>query len=586
MKRTQRNPISLRASVLGIFFTLWLLVIGGKVVCLQVFQGDWLSKKASDQYEASVRAEGKRGLIYDRNGREMAASIDATSIAADPTRLGDVTQASAGLAKALQINRSSLTQKLSSNKSFVWIQRQVTPKETAAVSALQLGGITFLSEHKRYYPSRTLAAQVLGFTGIDGNGLEGIEYRYNEELNGNVENRTVLQDGKGRGFSAETETGAATDGNNLVLTIDGTVQYIAEQALKEVVDSFQAKSGIAVVMVPETGEILALAHYPFFNPNVYSESEKWKWRNRAITDPFEPGSTLKVFTAAAALETGELTVDSIFFCENGSYQVAGHTIHDTHEYGWMSLQQIIKHSSNIGTAKISERIGSETLYTALRDFGFGDKTGIDCPGETAGNLSSYRKWRGVDALSISFGQGVSVSAVQLAAAVNALANGGVLMRPYVVQAVVDSEGNDVKRFAPQEVRRAISSETAQTITRIMETVTTEGGTGEDVALEGYRVAGKTGTAQKIGDSARYEAGLYVSSFAGFIPAEDPRATIVVVVDEPQTEHYGGTVAGPAFRKIAEELMRYLEVDPSDVPAYSPEIDMEQLTVSRQHGVKG
>jgi cell division protein FtsI (penicillin-binding protein 3) len=589
MRRVKKNPISLRATILGVFFSLWLLVIGGKVVHVQVFQGDRLSKKASDQYERSVRSEGKRGVIFDRNRREMAVSSDVTSIAAYPAQLPDLDEASAMLAKALQMEqmeRNALVNRLTLDKSFVWVQRKVTPKERAAVSVLGIKGIDFCSERKRNYPNTTLAAQVLGFTGTDGYGLGGIESRYNEELSGNSKRLTVLRDALGRGFFSEEQNTVETDGNGLVLSIDATIQFIAEQALKEAVTSFSAESAMAVVMDPETGAVLAMAHYPFFNPNVFLEFEQWKWRNRAVMDSFEPGSTMKVFTAAAAIEKGGVTPASIFFCENGSYRVSGHTINDTHENGWLSLQQIVKYSSNIGAVKVLERIGHEALYATFRDFGFGSKTGIDCPGETAGRLRPYRQWWGVDASTISFGQGVSVSAVQLAAAVSVFANDGILMKPYVVQAVVDAEGNDVKRFEPQAVRRVVSTDTARTVTRIMETVTTEGGTGEGVALEGYSVAGKTGTAQKAGENGTYEKGLYVSSFVGFVPADDPQATIVVIVDKPEEAYYGGTVAGPAFRKIAEGLLQYLNVPPTGLPTNSPLETIEQLTVSRGHGMQG
>ena len=578
MKPTRRNPISLRASVLGVLFSMWLLVIGAKAVQLQVFRGDWLSEKASDQYEASVQTEGKRGVIFDCNRREMAVSIDATSIGAYPRKVDDVNRTSAALAKTLRIDRRALIQRLSLGRSFVWVERQVTPKESAAVSALQLGGIDFRNEHKRFYPSRTLAAQVLGFTGVDGNGLEGIEYRYNENLKGNAKSQTVLKDALGRGFSSEEGSTVSSSGQDLVLTIDRAVQFITEQAIKEVVDEFSAKSAMAIVMVPETGAVLAMAHYPFFNPNAYNEFDRWQWRNRAITDPFEPGSTLKIFTAAAAIEKGGVTPDCIFYCENGEYRVGRHTIHDTHKNGWLSLQQIIKYSSNIGAVKVLERIGPKVLDDTLRAFGFGERTGIDCPGETAGCLAPYRNWRGVDGSTISFGQGISVSAIQLAAAVNAIANDGVLMQPFVVQAVTDESGREIKRFEPRIVRRAVSSETARMIKRIMTTVTSEGGTGEKVGLEEYSVAGKTGTAQKTDEMGVYAKGKYVSSFVGFVPADNPKVTIVVIVDEPEHDHYGGAVAGPAFRKIAQELLYYMNVPPA--------LPDNQLIVSRGNRVRG
>ncbi len=578
MKWTRKNPIGLRASIIGAFFSIWLLAIGGRVFYLQVIRGDFLSGKASGQVEGSVKTEGKRGIIYDCNRREMAVSLDVTSIAAYPGEVDDVNRTSAILADTLRIDRRALVRRLSLRRSFVWVERQVTPKESTAISALQLGGIDFRNEHKRFYPSRTLAAQVIGFTGIDGLGLEGVEYRYNDNLEGNDKRLTVLKDALGNRFSSEGRSTAGTNGHDLVLTIDARVQFFTEQAIKAVVDEFAAKSAIAIVMVPETGAVLALAHYPFFNPNAFNEFEQWQWRNRAITDPFEPGSTLKIFTAAAAIEKGGVTPNTIFFCENGEYRVAGHPINDTHKHEWLSLQQIVKFSSNIGAVKVLEKIGPEVLDDTLRAFGFGERTGIDCPGETAGCLAPYQKWRGVEASTISFGQGVSVSAIQLAAAVNAIANDGVLMRPFVVQAVVNDSGKEIERFDPQAVRRVVSSETARAVKRIMATVTSEGGTGEKIGLEDYPVAGKTGTAQKTDETGGYAEDKYIASFVGFVPADNPRATIVVIVDEPEYDHYGGTVAGPAFKKIAEELLYYMNVPPA--------LPSNQLIVSRGSGVKG
>ena len=576
MKRTPKNPIPFRASVVGVFFSLWLAGIAGKAVYLQTFQGDFLSKKASDQYEASVRDDGKRGAIYDRNRMEMAVSIDTTSIGAYPGKIKDAAKMSAVLSKTLQIDRANLTKRLAPGKTFVWVERQVTPRETEAVSALGLGGIDFRTEHKRFYPSRTLAAQVLGFVNIDGNGVEGIEYHYNSELKGDKGRRTVFRDALGRGIASQEENAASVNGEDLILTLDRTIQFMAEQALKEAVDTFGAKSAMAVVMDPKTGAVLAMAHYPFFNPNTYGEFTKWQWRNRAITDRFEPGSTLKVFTAAAGVEHKNLTPASQFFCENGVYRVGGHTIHDTHEYGWLSLEQIVKFSSNIGATKVLEKMGGESLYTTLKAFGFGDKTGIDCPGETAGSLAPYKQWQAIDACNIAFGQGMSVSALQLTAAISAIANDGVLMKPYVVQAVTDSAGKELTRFEPQVVRRAVSAATARTIKTMMMSVTSEGGTAERIALDDYPIAGKTGTAQKVGETGGYAAGKYVSSFVGFVPADDPKATILVVVDEPEKSHYGGVVAGPAFRKIAEECLNYMNV--------SPTRPNTRLTVARGEGV--
>jgi cell division protein FtsI (penicillin-binding protein 3) len=304
-----------------------------------------------------------------------------------------------------------------------------------------------------------------------------------------------------------------------------------------------------------------LAHYPLLNPNALNEFDQDLWRNRVITDPFEPGSTMKIFSAAAAIESGTCSPNSIFYCENGAYRVGRHVVHDTHEYGWLSLQQIIKYSSNIGAIKFSTQTGSEHLFRTLQNFGFGIKTGIDCPGESAGSLSSFKKWTKIDAGTISFGQGISVSALQLIAATSAIANKGIFMTPYVVQAITDNNGRLIKSFAPSKGRRVISEKTARTLTRIMQTVTTEGGTGVNAALEGYSVCGKTGTAQKIGKNGGYENGKYVSSFVGFVPSEHPKVAILVVIDEPKGQHYGGTVAAPAFKNIAQKTLAYMNISP-------------------------
>ncbi|HSQ85361.1 MAG TPA: penicillin-binding protein 2, partial [Desulfobacterales bacterium] len=450
---------------------------------------------------------------------------------------------------------------LNSKKKFVWIKRKVTPKEAEAVKNLNLDGLDFIPEHKRFYPNKTLAAQLIGFTDIDDHGLEGIEFNYNDELSGEVFQYKVLRDAHGRGFEAENMTGLSSSGKNLVLTIDSTIQYIAEKALAETVEEFSAKSGMAVVMVPKTGAILAMAHVPLFNPNALKKFQRNFWRNRIITDPFEPGSTMKIFSAAAAIESGSSSPSSIFFCENGAYKMGRHIIHDTHEHGWLSLQQIIKYSSNIGAIKFSAITGPEYLSRTFQNFGFGSKTGIDCPGETTGSLPPFRRWTKVDAGTISFGQGISVSALQLITATSAIANKGILMKPYVVQAITDHNGRLIKSFGPKSIRRAVSEKTARALSRIMHTVITEGGTGVNAALEGYSVSGKTGTAQKIDENGGYSFEKYMASFVGFAPVENPKIAVLVVVNEPQKQHYGGTVAAPAFKAIAQKTLDYLHIAP-------------------------
>lgn len=562
MKSDEKKHIASRTTVIGVIFSLFFTTIAVQAAYLQICCGSHLSQKAANQYEKSFKSSGKRGVIYDANLVEMAVSIDMTSIAAHPLKIIDRQAAAENLAHILEMDAKVLERKLSSKRKFVWIKRHVTPKQARDALDLEITGLDFISEHKRFYPNKTLAAQLLGFTDIDDNGLEGVEFYYDNYLKGMSERFTVLKDALGRSFDAVEQTNLNHSGSNVILTIDSAIQYIAEKTLQETVKKYSAKSGMAIVMVPETGALLALAHYPFFNPNAFGNFSREAWRNRSITDPFEPGSTLKIFSAAAAIESGSSAPNSIFYCENGEYQIGKEIVHDTHPYGWLSLQQIIKHSSNIGAVKLSEITGSESLYKTLRKFGFGSKTRIECPGETGGSLASYKRWAKIDAGTIAFGQGISVSAMQLVTAVSAIANDGILMKPHIVQAITDHNGGLIESFGPQKVRRVVSSTTAATINRILQTVISAGGTGIKAALDGYTVCGKTGTAQKIDEKGKYTDGKYTASFVGFAPAEKPAVTVLVVIDEPRKEHYGGIVAAPAFKKIAEKTLHHLNIPPS------------------------
>ncbi len=559
MKPIEKKHIKLRTILIGFIFSIFLFVIGARAFYFQVFCSSWLSRKAANQYEKSLIFQGKRGTIYDTNHREMALSIDVTSIVAYPPNIKDPVATSKALNKTLKIDVNSLKQRLTSDRSFVWVKRKVTPKEVKQVKALDFKGIDFIVEHERFYPDKTLAAQVLGFSGIDGHGLEGIEYYYDSYLKGSTCKFTVLKDAFKRGFDTEKNVMPDCSGNNLILTIDHNIQYLVERALEEASVKFNAKSGMAIIMSPKTGAILAIAHYPFFNPNTFGDFDQNVWRNRSITDPFEPGSTMKIFSACAAIEFGGCSPNAIFFCENGKYRIGKNVVRDTHPHAWLSLQQIIKFSSNIGTIKVSEMIGPENIYKTFRNFGFGEKTGIDCPGETSGCLSHYNRWAKIDAGAIAFGQGVAVSALQLITAASAIANDGILMAPYIVQAITDQNGRLIKSSSPRMVRRVVSPETARSVKKIMATVTTEGGTGVNAAMEGYSVCGKTGTAQKIDEKGTYSKEKYIASFLGFIPAEDPELAVLVVIDEPMGKHYGSIVAAPAFKRIAHETVNYMNI---------------------------
>ncbi len=563
---------------MGALFMIWLAAIGARAAYLQLFRGEWLSSKAVGQVEETLTLHGKRGTIYDTRHQPVAVSIETSSVAANPGMIENKASVARKLAGALNLSAAAVARKLAEKRHFVWLKRQATPNEAEAVKSLKIAGVDFLPEHSRFYPNTSLAAQVLGFTGIDGHGLEGLEFYYDQELKGGTERVTILKDALGRGFEADRLAGRHKTGHNLVLTLDRHIQYIAEKALALAVTDHKAQSGLAIVMAPDSGAILAMAHYPFFNPNNFRKYSRDNWRNRAITDPFEPGSTLKIFSAAAALESGSSTPSTIYFCENGDYIISGHTVHDTKSHGWLSLQQIVKYSSNIGAVKIVERIGVQTLHENLRGFGFGQRTRIDCPGESPGALAHYKRWTAVDAGAIAFGQGISVTGLQLITAVAALANDGLMMRPHIVQAVTDFNGRPIRKVEPEAVAQVVSVNTARSVRRIMRTVITPGGTGVEADLDGYSVCGKTGTAQKIGKDGTYSPNAYVASFVGFAPTERPALAVLVVVDEPQNGHYGGSVAAPAFKQIIKETLSYLNIAPDD--------GLQRLRVSRDIKVNG
>lgn len=558
----QSKYFRLRVSLIGAVFMTGLVVILGRAAYLQVLCGPALAQKASGQYAQTIHTVGKRGTIYDTEMRELAVSVESLSLAANPRQIEDPRQTARTLAPLVQMKTKTLAGKLRTERHFNWIKRQITPRQAQAVRALDIDGIALIPEHSRYYPNRGLGSQLIGFTGIDGVGLEGLEYQFNAELMGRKQIFTVLKDAFGRGFETPDDVLRRDSGNNVVLTIDRTIQHVAERSLKQAVDTHRAKSGMVIVMAPQTGDVLAMAHYPFFNPNNFRQYRRETRRNRAVTDAFEPGSTMKLFSVAAALESGCCTPHTIFYCENGRYRIGTNTIHDTEKHGWLSLQRIVKFSSNIGAVKIGETIGPAALHRALTQFGFGRDTGLRFPGETGGSLAAAKRWTRFDVAAASFGQGVSVSALQLTTAVAAIANDGILMKPRVVRAITDPRGRLVRAFKPQRISRVISSQTAAHVSRMMALVIGEGGTGTQAALEGYTAGGKTGTAQKIGPSGTYAENLYVSSFVGFAPLEEPRLAILVVLDEPRNGYYGGIVAAPVFRQIAQEVLGYLNVRPS------------------------
>jgi cell division protein FtsI (penicillin-binding protein 3) len=565
--KTARAPepnvkwMRLRVGLLAALFFGLLAVAFGRAVQLQVYEGGKLRGLAEDQYVRQIEIPARRGDIFDRRGAPLAQSVEVDSIWVDPSMLPDVRKAARGLARALKLDAGELSARLERAQRFAWVKRQATPREVEAVKALGLPGLGFTKEPKRFYPQRELAAHVVGMVGTDGHGLEGLEVAFEDELSGQNSSLSGFRDARGRKLLVSGAPDVIErQGASITLTLDRHLQYVSEKALARAVEESRAVAGMALVMDPKTGELLAVANYPRFNPNTPEKEARASLRNRAALDAFEPGSTMKSFVVAAALEAGALKPDDIFFCENGKWAIGRHTINDTHEYGWLTPQRVLQVSSNICAAKIGQVLGRERLVQAYRAFGFGERTGLGLPGEARGSIPFPRAE--VALATQSFGQGMTTTAVQLVAAWGALANDGVLMRPYLVSKVVDPDGVVLLENRPVEVRRVVSAQTARRVVGMLESVVTKEGTAPKAAMEDYRVAGKTGTAQKADPVARGYSDKRLASFVGMVPAENPRAVILVVVDEPKTDVYGGVVAAPAFKEIATAAMAHLAVPPS------------------------
>jgi cell division protein FtsI (penicillin-binding protein 3) len=568
MKRVFRDHYRIKAYLILAVFVFGYALVVYRLYTLQIREHGQLKERAERQHKRTVKIVPKRGTIYDRNGREIAISVDTISLYAVPHQVKDKPVTARALAKMIGQSRRKVLRKLLKKKQFVWIARKLNPEILKKLEKSGLEGIHALYESKRFYPNRGLAGGVLGIVGMDNEGLEGLEYRYDAHIKGKSGLFVASVDAKRRKIMVDGEAYVRPRGaNDLVLTIDSVIQHITEVELESAVEQNKAVSGIAVMMRPDTGEILAMASYPGFDPNDFRSYRSKDRRNLSILENFEPGSTFKLVTLAAALDRGVAKPKDIFFCENGAYRFRNTIYHDTHEHGWLSLRQILQRSSNIGTIKVVERLSSKDFYRYIRDFGFGDKTGIDLPGESSGLLRGTKRWSGLSRASISMGQEISVTALQILTAVAAIANKGIRLKPYTVLQVVSPDGRKIMEQRPEEVKRVISEETADQMMRAMESVVTEKGTAPLAQVPGFRVAGKTGTAQKFDPQlGRYSKSRYVSSFVGIAPAENPEIALVVVVNEPCGQlYYGGYVAAPAFRRIVERTLRYLKVVPEGAP---------------------
>lgn len=557
--------IRIRIKLIAVCFILAFGFIVARAFHLQVLGQERWQKKADRQYQKTIPLTAQRGTIFDRNGEKMAISIEVDSVYIVPGKVESPDQSARLLADALSMNVRTIRAKMRSDKNFLWVKRQVSQRESEQLRAMNLSGVGFIKEHRRYYPNSEIGAQVLGFTGLDPRGLEGLELAYDTAMLGQGGFLVMERDALGRGMSsADGRVEGGERGGNLHLTLDKNLQYIAEKELAAGINKTGARSGTVLLVDPMTGAILAMANQPDYNPNSFQQHRPGDWRNRSLCDAFEPGSTIKAFLLAAALNEGLISEQSRIDCENGSFKVGGKTIHDHRKYGRLTPMEILKFSSNIGSVKIGKMMERDRYYSYLQDFGFGSRTGIDLPGEVAGVVHDPSRWFEVDLAAISFGQGLTVTPLQLTMATAAIANGGYLMSPYVVEKVIDPFGQVKIENSPRIRRRVVSRNVADSVREMLMTVAEPGGTGVKASVPGYKVAGKTGTAQKVDPvTGGYSMDRSVSSFVGFVPADNPKLVILVVLDEPSGNAYGGLTAAPIFSKVAGQALRYLKVMPTE-----------------------
>ena len=554
------RKLSLRFSSVFLFLILALLFFSLKLICIQFFRSAYLTSLANRQHNNSIKLEPIRGTIYDRKLRPLALNIAVYSLYANPRIMKKEQKEKAieALVPLLNIPVDELRERFDKKKYFVWLARKLPMDKVEEIKALKLRGLDFMKESKRYYPNQSLGAHLIGFAGVDNQGLEGLELLNDKYLKGEYGWAQILQDAKQRQLLIEKNYVPPKDGLSLVLTIDETIQYIAERALDKGMKEFHAKAATIIVMDPKTGEILAMANRPTYNLAEVATSDIEARTNRGIAYVYEPGSVFKIVTAAAALEEGKFKETDKVFCENGEYRVANHILHDHDPLGTLTFSEVIEKSSNIGTVKIAQKLGPNTIYKYGKLFHFGDKTGIDLEGEVAGTFKPVSQWSKTTIGAVPMGQEVTVTPLQLLSAISSIANDGVMMKPFVVKYIKDNKDELIKAVESQPGDRAISAETAQRMKAILTRVV-ENGTAKKARIPGVTVAGKTGTAQKVVNGT-YSHGNFYASFMGFAPVENPRLAAIVVFDEPHPLYYGGSVAAPVFQEVISNALKYLDAN--------------------------
>lgn len=547
-----------RAVILHTAIIFSFVLVSLRLADLMIIDHKRLQKKAQQQHIKVEDIQVRRGTIFDRMGRELALNLELESLYCDPETLTADSQDIQKLSSLVKREPRRIRAKIPEEGRFVWIERKLTPEIADKVRDLDIEGLGFVTEAKRFYPKRELASHIIGFVGIDNQALEGIELRFDKYLTAKGGKVHLERDASGKTLSSGVDIEAK--GNNIVLTIDEVLQRLVEKELDRAMDHWKASAASAIMMEPYTGEILALANRPAYDPNRggrVTDSEK---RNRAITDCYEPGSTFKIIIGTGSLEEKLVKPNTLFNVSKGGIQVGGKTIRDVHKYEVLSFKEVIQKSSNVGSIMAGMKLGKENIYRYAKLFGFGDKTGVDLPGEVSGWIHKPEQWSGTSIGAISIGQEVAVTPIQMLRAYSVIANGGFLVKPYVVSEIISPDNNTIASFRNGEKRRIISAQTAETFRDILKSVTEEGGTAQSASVDGNLVAGKTGTAQVVDPvTKRYSRDKYVSSFVGFVPADNPRLAMIVIIHEPKGQIYGGVVAAPVFREIIRQALSYLNV---------------------------
>lgn len=558
------HPVcKMRSGIVCLSLLCGFALIGCRLFYLQVLQSDAGAHQVQRQHQKTVIVQPDRGVIVDRQGHPLALNVDVASVYVNPGSLNDPQKTAHTLSRVLEMPVAHVRELFRRDQPYVWIKRHISEPMAKQLEAKPLPGVVVTREPHRFYPKGELVSHVLGFAGIDSQGLEGIEFQYESYLRGEKNLVQYQRDALGRTIAplSSQDTLGSQTGYHITLSIDEVIQFIAEDELAKAIQKSRAKSGSIVIMDPMTGAILAWALHPTFDPNHFKKFSAKDWRNRAVTDPYEPGSTLKVVIAAAALEEKVMEPDTLIYGGEGQMSVAGTIVHDPAKSGWMTFKEVIAQSSNVGAIKVAVELGPSRVYKYLQDFGFGEKTGIDLPGESSGILREPSKWSGRSLSSLAMGQEIAVTPIQMVTAMSVVANGGWLMTPHVVSSVLDGHGESILMNNLEPKRRPISAHTAQRLSHILETVV-ETGTGQRAQLAGYRVAGKTGTSQKVDPkTGAYSSSSIIASFVGFAPVEQPCLTMLVVIDEPEVGKWGGTIAAPVFGNVAKRVLPHLGILP-------------------------